>query len=93
MQQDPGASTPRGQRLLDDIEHELAAIRSEVPGSTPAAARAAPPAIPAAKRAEPRVIDTRAIINLSAEGLRRTQQAQTNRKTLQQRLAEVKVVD
>jgi hypothetical protein len=30
---------------------------------------------------------------MSAEGLRRTQQAQATRKTLQQRLAEVKVVD
>lgn len=90
MHQDPGDST-RGQRLLDDIEHELAAIRSEVPGRAPAAPTA-PPAVPAAKRAEARVIDTRSI-NLSADGLRRVQQAQGARKTLQQRLAEVKVTD
>ena len=92
MHQDPDEPGRPGQHLLDDIEKELAVIKSAFPGgSAPPAARPAPENA-GARQAGPRMIDTRAI-NLSAEDLRRTKQAQINRKTLQERLAEVKVPD
>lgn len=93
MNQDPEEPGRRGQRLLDDIEKELAVIRSEAIPANPAALPSRKtPVAPGVGRAEPRVIDTRSI-NMNADGLRRTQQVQINRKTLQQRLAEVKVPD
>lgn len=85
--------------LLQDIESELAAIRSDVPGSRPAVppARVAPSQGPVAAAAPPprpeaRIIDTRPI-NLSPAGLAKAKEAAVTRKTLQQRLAELKPVD
>lgn len=85
--------------LLQDIESELAAIRSDVPGTRPASppARVAPSEAPVAATAPPlppeaRIIDTRPI-NLSPAGLAKAREAAVARKTLQQRLAEVKPVD